>query len=942
MLSVTARLAEGTLFVTGDEQDNVITISRTAGGTILVNDGAIPIQGESPTTIANTTHLHVVAAGGNDNVSLNEANGPLPGAALFGGPGNDTLTGGSGPDFADAESGNDTVRLGGGDDDFQWNPGDGSDLVDGQGGSDTIVFNGADGNEKFDISDAGTGLPFHRVRLTRDLGNVAMDLAGLETIDLNANGGADAVTVDDLTVTDVFGVKVDLGGAGFGDGAADALIINGTAADDVAQVASFGTTIGARVSLFPFVSITNSEGGSDTLTLNTLGGNDVLDASDLFATNASQLIKLTMIGGAGNDSLTGSQGVDTFLWNPGDGSDAIDGGENPDTLVFNGSDLPERFDLSAGGGGRARLTRDIGGITMDLGGVEDITVNALGGADAVTVNDLTGTAVTRIDANLAPVVGVTTGDGQTDSVVVNGRDAADLIPVIGLNGTILVNGAFASGSGLPYFMVIRAVEPNDALRINGNGGDDRIDAGTLQIPVTFTADGGAGNDSITGGDGDDIFLWNFGGGNDVLEGRGGTDTLNFNGSGLNENIAVSANASRVRLTDDVATVAVDFDAIEQLAVNALGGSDNVVVNDLTGTALAHLKIRNIVDGQPDNVTVNGSSNADAIAIDGDALNGITIAGLAAQVEVVGATGVPDLLTVNALAGADTIDASELQPGGVLFALNGGDGNDTLTGGQGDGSINGGPQTDTINVIGNTTVLPGDGGDSVNVNTRGAGPAAHAVFESTQRIGALTIGGGGVATLTPGGGKVLTVTSLAITGSGKLDLNDNALIVDYSPPAASPIAAIQSLLRTGFNGGAWNGSGIMSSLGEPSRFALGFAEAADAAVNGEFAGQAVDATAVLVKFTLYGDATLDGSVDFNDLASLAQNYNTPVSAAARGSWSRGDFTYDGLVDFNDLAKLAQNYNVSVPPAPSAPAASSSRTPPAPSQPALRRPARAPRR
>jgi MYXO-CTERM domain-containing protein len=63
------------------------------------------------------------------------------------------------------------------------------------------------------------------------------------------------------------------------------------------------------------------------------------------------------------------------------------------------------------------------------------------------------------------------------------------------------------------------------------------------------------------------------------------------------------------------------------------------------------------------------------------------------------------------------------------------------------------------------------------------------------------------------------------------------------------------------------------------------------------------------------ATLDGTVDFNDLVKLAQSYNT-----AGTTWNSGDFTYDGLTDFNDLVKLAQNYNTSLPAAaiPGAPA------------------------
>ena len=44
---------------------------------------------------------------------------------------------------------------------------------------------------------------------------------------------------------------------------------------------------------------------------------------------------------------------------------------------------------------------------------------------------------------------------------------------------------------------------SDALRVNGNDGDDTIQANGLEIPVIFTADGGAGNDTLTGSNGDD-------------------------------------------------------------------------------------------------------------------------------------------------------------------------------------------------------------------------------------------------------------------------------------------------------------------------------------------------------------------------------------------------------------------------------------------------------
>ena len=70
MLSVTASLAAvGELRITGDDQDNAIVVSRTASGTILVNNGAIPIVG-GPATLANTNHFHIVGGAGNDNISL--------------------------------------------------------------------------------------------------------------------------------------------------------------------------------------------------------------------------------------------------------------------------------------------------------------------------------------------------------------------------------------------------------------------------------------------------------------------------------------------------------------------------------------------------------------------------------------------------------------------------------------------------------------------------------------------------------------------------------------------------------------------------------------------------------------------------------------------------------------------------------------------------------
>jgi hypothetical protein len=284
--------AGAVLRVLGDAQDNTIVVSRDAAGSILVNNGAVVIQGDPGATVVNTRMIMIVGAGGNDNPSLDETNGAMPAASIFGGDGEDVLTGASGNDFVDGGAGNDIVFLGAGDDTFQWNPGDGSDTVDGQGGGDTLVFNGSDASETFDISANG-----RRVRFTRDVGGVVMDLDGIETIDLNALGGADAITVNDQTTTDLFQVNLDLAGSPrSGDGQDDVVNVNGTDRDDVVPIAAFdnGTDIVVG-GLLPKVSITGAEGTNDVLTVNALGGDDVVDALSLPA----GLIGLTLEGCTG-------------------------------------------------------------------------------------------------------------------------------------------------------------------------------------------------------------------------------------------------------------------------------------------------------------------------------------------------------------------------------------------------------------------------------------------------------------------------------------------------------------------------------------------------------------------------------------------------------------------------------------------------------------------
>jgi Ca2+-binding RTX toxin-like protein len=500
----------GSLIVAGLPE--LVTISGAEATDALVVTGGAGNDTLSAATLAADTVMLTLDGGAGDDTIIGSQGADL----LLGGDGNDTVAGGRG---------NDTALLGNGNDTFIWNPGDGSDIVEGQGGTDTLLFNGANIAERIDISANG-----QRVRLSRDIANITMDLDGVEHIQVNALGSADTITVNDLTGTDAKQVAIDLSspaGSGQGDGAADTVTVNGTAGNDHISIASSGSSVVVN-GLAARVSITGAEPGNDSLLVNGGAGNDTINASAL---NAGQ-INLTINSGAGDDTITGSAGNDiviggtgndvaslgagddTFIWNPGDASDTVQGQAGFDTLRFNGSNIDEKIDISANGS-HARLSRDVANVAMDLNGIERIQLNTLGGADTVTVNDLTRTDVTQVGIDLGAQPGTAGGDGAADTIVINGTNGNDAITVTNNNGVVTI-------SGLAEEVTISNFEANDRIVINGLGGDDAITATGL-TGMLFTANGGDGNDILVGSPGNDVL--NGGNGDDVLIGGPGQDVL---------------------------------------------------------------------------------------------------------------------------------------------------------------------------------------------------------------------------------------------------------------------------------------------------------------------------------------------------------------------------------------------------------------------------------
>jgi Ca2+-binding RTX toxin-like protein len=340
------------------------------------------------------------------------------------------------------------------------------------------------------------------------------------------------------------------------------LVVNAGAGDDQVQIATNllqSATVDGGAGLDAITGSDNDDvlrGGTEN---DTIAGGDGDDR---------------LIGDPGADDLNGGNGNDTLVWNNGDGSDTMDGeGGGGDEVEVNGAAGPRDVFTVKPNGTRVRFDRvNLVPFNLDID-AERITVNGLQGDDQVTG-----------DAGLAPLIAMTLNGGQgadtltggdgndlitggddgdtltggagndrivgdrggdtvaggdgDDTLVWNNGDGSDTMD--GENGLdrIEVNGAAGQGDAftiapnaararfqrtnlVPFTLDIGSAEALDA---RGAGGDDTFAAqpGTGAL-MAVTADGGTGNDALTGAEEADTF---FGGaGNDTLDGGPGPDLL---------------------------------------------------------------------------------------------------------------------------------------------------------------------------------------------------------------------------------------------------------------------------------------------------------------------------------------------------------------------------------------------------------------------------------
>ena len=420
--------------------------------------------------------------------------------------------------------------------------------------------------------------------------------------------------------------------------------------------------------------------GAGNDTINGLGGDDVIDA------------------GTGNDVVNGGYGDDDFIDYDlsTDGADSITGGAGLDGLSNLTSTGATQIRLSFASG---EVGNDnVNNATASTGG--DYSGTAAGGlAVRIQAESSTGALVGSIGRTDDEGMAFNAGAGTTFDVrdFVTGAQRGDQFNIVQL-GT--------SGQD-----ILDETDSDENYYINGGAGDDIITGGYGDDFLV----GGGGLDTLTGGEGDDSFIG--GGGNDVMYGSAGEDL--FTG-------ATVLNAAYNLATDGADSIdgGADFDTVNVSSTGATqirvsfvsgevgnGSANNATAStagDYMGAAAGGLAVRLQAEDAMGALAITGSIGR----VDDEGVNFVAVTGTTFDVR--------DFVT-GAMRGASfnevtlgTIDADyidESGPSTTNYYINAGMGNDFITTGAGNDFLVGGAGLDTLTGgAGNDSFIGGGGND----------------------------------------------------------------------------------------------------------------------------------------------------------------------------------------------------------------------------------------
>lgn len=446
-----------------DDNDEVI-LSRDADGNLVVQIS----DAKSVFPANGLTELRIDGGEGDDTVTLDLSNGPLPFLITF--------HGGAG--------GNDTLHITNFDDNGSFNAytidftnlTDGSvNFRDGNEVTNTVVFTGLD---PLTIDGTPTDIIFN-LPSTSDT-NVLLSAVDADTMLLSGS------TFEDTS---------------FSIAAATSITINANAGNDIIEIDSVAANYTGSL-------IVNGGAGSDRLIVDLAGGTSLISGG------------LTYNGGVGSKDIL-------ILRNPGSKFDALT--YRPTTINNGGFDLLSRGAVP--GDDVLSLLRftQLGAVTVEGAAAAEMNFDLLGRNDSASLSDVSGAGTQRfatnaqmpLDFNLAGVTSlVVNGNGGNDSLTVSSLDNVFTGRVIlsGGEGNDTLNASGAK-TVTPKVGSTPAVTTPIHTRLFGGAGNDKLTGGIGNDTLL----GEGGNDTLTGGNGDDGLSGGID--NDKLDGGKGNDTL---------------------------------------------------------------------------------------------------------------------------------------------------------------------------------------------------------------------------------------------------------------------------------------------------------------------------------------------------------------------------------------------------------------------------------
>jgi len=906
------------MFVSGTNSGDTITVDYDSAGDDLI----VTSQGIGSFTIDEDSVLELVidTRGGDDTVRIINLP-PDTNVVINAGLGNDVINVGGG-DLNTNINSDVTVNGGSGTDELWIRDGDDDggtyvvtpttvSKIDGNlvsftpGDTEDVIVVGSAFNDTFNVS-GNTGI------------------AGDITFELQGNDGEDTFNMDEVddraTMNLLGGLSHDVFNIGNGDfdtnidgdididGGDSGDIIN---VDDTNDVGNDEYTLDDGFFARP--------GGTDGVltysNVSTFHLDANGDANEIDVLGVSVGTTTQVDGRAGDDTFE----VGDFDYNNNiDGTLSITGGGGTGDLMRIRDDLDVGNDVYEFGVSQtfgAYFSKGVDPLTLFNDTLEQILLYANNDDNDIYVGDTElGTAITLYgqsgndeffigtldqvvdgDLDLIDDVLVLEGGGGTDSVTFD--DAADTpVGVGGLPDSYTVTDSTVTKTyfaGISQEMEYTGME---TVFLEANADSSAINVHSTPAGTNVTLRGNDGNDTFRIGENDNVQGID---GNVQASGGNGADSLVYNdgASTLDHDYTVEPNDL---IRSNVANVQ---PLVESITVNAGSGNNVITVGSNNASTTINGGAGNdsflVATGFWDtavqgNVTVNGDAGTDDLFIDDSNDTGADAYSVTSAMTSKAAAFTGDI-------SYNTIETYELAANSDANAIT------VLDTFDGDMHVRGRGGADFI-IIAETfpgravTVNDGPDLDIVQVNANGVGTAS-AVFDTSQDLAALTIGNGGTVTLLAGGNHLINTQALLMNATSQLDLADNAMVIDYA--GASPLSGVTAALTAGYAGGAWNGFGLRTSLGNASQYALGYAESSALATIPSIFGSFVD-DAVLVRYTRYGDADLSGNVSSDDFNRQASNFGL-----TNKRWSDGNVNYDaaGAVNSDDFNLLAGNFGLS---------------------------------